>query len=166
MLGAPSPDQLGLLDHHHGVGAARDHAAGRDRGGGAGLHLQRRRIAGGDHFGIEPENFRLAVAGADGIGRTQGEAVHVGAVEGRRIDRRHHVVREHACERERQRHGLGRERRKIEMPLEAQARLIRRHHVEELLLARGRAHARKQFGLDVRPRLAGLTHVTILMATA
>ena len=33
---AQSLDQLGVLDHHHRIGAARHHAAGRDRRGGAG----------------------------------------------------------------------------------------------------------------------------------
>ena len=96
--------------------------------------------------------FGVGVAGADGIGRAQREAVDIGAVERRRIDRGHHVVRQHARERVGQRHGLGRKRREIEMLLEARARLVRRHHFEELLLARGGAHAREQFGIGVRPR--------------
>ena len=41
-------DQLGLLDHHDGVGAARHHAAGGDGGGGAGLDAERRRVAADD----------------------------------------------------------------------------------------------------------------------
>ena len=61
--------------------------------------------AAGDHFGIEHEPPRRAVAGAGGIGGAHRKAVDVGAVERRRIDRRDHVGREHAAERcgERQR---------------------------------------------------------------
>ena len=36
IAGAAAVDQLRMLDHHDGIGAARDHAAGRDRGRGAG----------------------------------------------------------------------------------------------------------------------------------
>ena len=46
-------DQFGLLDHHHRIGAARDDAAGGDRGRGAGRHFDRGLDAAGDHFGIE-----------------------------------------------------------------------------------------------------------------
>ena len=72
---------------------------------------------------------------------------------------RHYIVREHAAERGAERHGLGRERREIEMRVEARARLFGRHHFEELLLARGGAHARDQVGVGVRTALACLAHV-------
>ena len=61
-------DQLGVLDHHHRVGAARDDAAGRDRGRGAGQHLDGGRDAAGDHLGIERKPPRRAVARARGVG--------------------------------------------------------------------------------------------------
>ncbi len=48
-------EQFGVLDHDHGVGAARQHAAGRNRGRGAGCHRDRGRMAAGDHFAIERE---------------------------------------------------------------------------------------------------------------
>ena len=60
MRGCALFDQFGLLDHHHRVGAARDHAAGGDRGRGAGRDLQRRRMAAGDHLGIERKQLRTA----------------------------------------------------------------------------------------------------------
>ena len=97
--------------------------------------------------------FGLRVAGAGGIGGAHREAVDIGAVERRRIDRGDDVVRQHAVERGGERHGLGGERREIEMLLEARARLLGRHHFEELLLPRRRAHAREQFGIGVGFRL-------------
>ncbi len=61
-------------------------------------------VAAGDHLGIEREHFRMAIAGAEGVGGAHGEAVHIGAVERRRIDRRHHVLGQHAAERGGKRH--------------------------------------------------------------
>ena len=100
-------DQFGLLDHHHGVGAARDDAAGGDRGRGAGPHFHRRRDAAGDHFGIERKALRRAVAGAGRIGGAHGKAVDIGAIERRRVDRRDHVGGKHAGKRRAERYGLG-----------------------------------------------------------
>ena len=163
IVGAALVDQLGLLDHHHAVGAARQHAAGRDGGGGAGRNLERRRMAAGDHFGVELEKFRIGVAGADDIGGAQREAVDIGAVERRRIDRRHHVVAPARAPAYRQAARVSAASgAKIEMPLKAGARFFRRHHFKELLLARGRTHARNQVGVFV-PRLAGFTHLAVLV---
>ena len=92
-------DQLGMLDHHHRVGAARNHAAGRDRGGRAGRDLERRRMAAHDHLAVETQPARRDVARARGVGGAQREAVHIGAIERRHVDRRGHVMREHAAER-------------------------------------------------------------------
>jgi hypothetical protein len=47
-------DQIGGLDHHDRIGAARDHAAGRNRGGRARRDFERRRVAAHDDFTIEP----------------------------------------------------------------------------------------------------------------
>ncbi len=103
--------QFGLLDHHHRVGAARDHAAGRDRCSGAGFDLQRRRVAAGNHLGIEREDFGRRVTGANCIGRAQRKTIDIGAVERRRIDRGHDIMRQHARERTGKRYRLGAERR-------------------------------------------------------
>ena len=95
-------DQLGVLDHHHGVGAARHHAAGGDGGRGAGPTS----IFGRDARRRSPRRSaqpaRRRVAGAGGVGGAQREAVDVGAVERRHVERRGHVMRQHAAERVRQ----------------------------------------------------------------
>ena len=132
-------DQFGVLDHHHRIGTARDDAAGRDRGRGAGHHFDGGRNAAGDHFGIERKALRRAVAGARGIGGAHGKAVDIGAVERRRIDRRNHVGREHARQRRTESDALAAERRAIDAGIETAARLIGGHHFEELLLPRGAA---------------------------
>ena len=110
-------DQLGVLDHHHGVGAARHHAAGGDGGGGAGLHLDLGRMAAGDHLGVERDLLRRAVGCAGGVGRAQREAVDIGAVERRHVDRRREIVRQHAAERGCERHAFGGQGAEIEMAL-------------------------------------------------
>ena len=56
--------QIGMLDHRHRVGAARQHAAGRDGGGMAGRDLQGGRMAADDHFGIEAQAHRRRIARA------------------------------------------------------------------------------------------------------
>ena len=132
--------EFGVLDHHHGVGAARNDAAGRDGGCGAGHDFDRRRNAAGDHFGIERQALWPAVAGAGSVGGAHGEAVNIGAVERRRIDRRDHVAGQDARQRGRQRHGFAAKRRAIDAGFEAPARLLRRDHFEELLLPCGAAH--------------------------
>ena len=94
-------DQLGVLDHHHGVGAARHHAAGGDGGGGAGPDLELRRMAAGDHFGVERDLLGACLGRAGGVGGAQRKAIDIGAVERRHVDRRGQIVRQHAAERSR-----------------------------------------------------------------
>ena len=129
-----------MLDHRHGVGTARDNAAGGNRRRRAGRQFDDGLHAAGDDFSIECEPFRIAIAGADGIGRAHCKTVDIGAVERRGIDRRNDVSREHArqCRRERQ-HFAGK-RRTIDTGLEAATRLLRGNHFEELLLPRRTAH--------------------------
>ena len=104
-------DELGLLDHDHGVGAARHHAAGCDRRRGAGHDFEHGRDPAGDNFRIEREPFRRAVAGARGIGGADSETIDIGAVERRRIDRRDHVTGENAGQRRGERQNFAAERR-------------------------------------------------------
>ena len=75
-----------------------------------------RRVAAGEHLGVEREPARRGFGRADRVGGAQREAVDIGAVERRHVDRRRDVVREHAAERVGERHALGAERRQIEMP--------------------------------------------------
>ncbi len=129
-----------MLDHHHRVGAARDNAAGGDHGRGAGHDLDRRLHAASHDLGVERKPPRRAVAGADDVGGAQCEAVDVGAIERRRVDRRNRVGCQHAGERSRQRDGLAVKRRAVDTGLEASPRLGGGNHFEKLFLARGAAH--------------------------
>ena len=92
-------------------------------------------MAANDDFLVEAKAAGRAVAGAVRVGGAHREAIHVGAVERRHVDRRGHVVRDDARERGRQRNGLGGERRELDPLREPVARDLGRHHVEELLLA-------------------------------
>jgi hypothetical protein len=92
-------DQIGLLDHHHRIGAPRYHAASSDGGGGAGRDLERRGIAAGNYFGVQSQYLGIAIAGANRIGSAHGETVHIRAIKRRRIDGRHDVMRKHASQR-------------------------------------------------------------------
>ena len=120
-----------------------------------------RRMAAGDHFGVERQPLRRDVACAGAVGRAQREAVDVGAVERRRIDRGHDVFGEHAVERLGKRHVFAGERREIEVPLETRARLLRRNDFEELLLPRRRAHPRNQVALGLGTRLLLTAHSSV-----
>ena len=148
MRGAPSLDQLGVLDHHHRVGAARHHAAGGDGGGGAGRDLDRRRMAAGDHLGVELEALSAlsSLAPTVSAARSAKPSTLERSNGGTSIGA---TTSAPARGRARRASGtrLGGERREIEMLLEARARLLGRHHFEELLLPRGGAHAREQIGV-------------------
>ena len=110
-------------------------------------------MAAGEHLGVERQAARRGIGCADRVGGAQRKAVHIGAVERRHVDRRRHVVREHAAERIGERNGLGGKRRKIEMLLEARLRLLGRDDFEELLLPRGRAHRIEQARSRWRSRI-------------
>ena len=114
---------------------------------------------------LSVSRFGALSLGADGVGRTQREAVDIGAIEWRRVDRGDHVMREYTHERSRQRHRLGRKRLEIEMPLEARARFLGGNNFEELFLLRSRAHARDEIGLRARLHLGLLAHGQALTAT-
>ena len=58
-----------------------------------GVTVELRRMAAGEHLGIEREAARRRVARAGGVGGAQREAVDIGAVERRHVDRRRDVVR-------------------------------------------------------------------------
>jgi hypothetical protein len=130
-------DQLGVLDHDHGIGAAGNDAACGDRRCRTGLDLERRRMPAGDHFAVETKAARRGVARPRGVDRAQREAVDVGAIERRHVDRRGDVMREHTAERGRERDRLVRKRREIQVPGKAHARFLGGDHFEKLLLASG-----------------------------
>ncbi len=145
-------EQFGVLDHDDRIGAARHHAAGRNRGGAARRNRDRRRMTAGDHLAIERKPARRAVARTRGVGRAQRKAVDAGTVEGRHVDRRSNVGGEHATERVGKRYRFDPARREVDMTFEALPGLLGRDHFEELLLSRGAAHRIDQGGFGVRIR--------------
>ena len=92
-----------------------------------------------DHLAVEMKPARRGVARARRVGGAQRKPVDIGAVERRHVDRRGHVVREHAVERHRERDRLAGKRHEIDPACEARMRLLGRNDFEELLLARGAA---------------------------
>ena len=67
---------------------------------------------------------RRGVARARRVGGAQRKPVDIGAVERRHVDRRGHVVREHAVERHRERDRLAGKRHEIDPACEARMRLL------------------------------------------
>ena len=99
--GALHPDAVavghGVLDHHHGVGAAGHDPAGGDGGRPAGGHLEALggRLPGRQGHGGHPQPHRVQLLGAEGVGGPHGEAVHVGPVEGGDVHRGEDVGGQH-----------------------------------------------------------------------
>ncbi len=124
------------------------------------------RMAAGDHLGIEAEPARRALGGARRIGGAHREAVDAGAVERRHVGRCGKVRGEHAVERIGERNRLGRQRREVDRRLEAQPRLRRRNHLEELLLARGVAHRGEQRVLGIEALVPHGSALTMTVAPA
>ncbi|MFN8643110.1 MAG: hypothetical protein U0802_16185 [Candidatus Binatia bacterium] len=122
-------DLVGVLDHHHRVGAARRHAAGGNvhrlpfaqRGARRGAHL--------DAAGKAQVN-RHARRGAEGVGGAHGVTVHVGAIEVRQVARGLQGGRQHAAGRVAGGHALRRERAQ---GADGRARLVGGDDAEERL---------------------------------
>ena len=128
-----------MLDHHHGVGAARNDPARRDCRCRAD-HFKRRCNAAGDDLAIEREPLRRAGARPERIRRPQREAVDIGAIERRGVDRGDHVGGNDARQRSGRRQRFAAKRGAIEPRLETPACFRRRNHFEELLLPRRTAN--------------------------
>ena len=90
-------DLLGLLDHHHRVGAVGQHAAGGDAGALARPDRRRRRAAH-EHFVDQLEVGRQTFGGAERVGGAHREAVHRRSAERRQVARRADVFGQHAIE--------------------------------------------------------------------
>ena len=105
-------------------------------------------MAADDHFAVERKTARRDVARARGVGGAQREAIDVGAIERRHIDGGGDIVGEHATERLAQADNRGRQRRQIDVPGKACARLIGGDHFEELFLSRGAADRSDEIALD------------------
>jgi hypothetical protein len=98
--------QLGLLSHDHGVGAARDDTAGRNRRASPCSYSFNGHITAGNHYRIERQHLWIAVALARGVDRTHGKTVDLRTVERRGIDCGNYIVREHTAARIGELHGL------------------------------------------------------------
>ena len=154
---------VGVLDHHDGVGAARHHAAGGNRQRLAATRLAvGRHHAGVDLLGAEPHRPRRFFGGAEGVFGHHREAVHVRAIERRHVHRRHDVGGEHASERRVERHALGAAGRQVEGGAEAALRLVAIEDLEELFLLRHRARRRPRR----RPAKPSLSSPTITKPSA
>jgi hypothetical protein len=92
-------DQLGLLDHDHGIGAAWDDTAGSNCRARPCCYCFNGHMTAGNHFRIERQHVGIAVARARGVDRTHGKTVDIRTVERRRIDCCNYIVREHTAAR-------------------------------------------------------------------
>ena len=90
--------ELGMLDHHHRVGAARHHAAGRDHGGGARTDRQRRRMPGRQDLGVEAQTPGCVGSAAVSAARTAKPSTLERSKPGTSTGG-DHVVGQHAAER-------------------------------------------------------------------
>ena len=98
--------------------------------GQAGRHPRRQ------HLGIEREDARLGRGRARRVGGAQREAVDVGSIEARHIDRGDDVVSEDPTDGLAERHAFLSERRQLEVAMKAGDRLVPIDHLEKLLLLR------------------------------
>jgi hypothetical protein len=126
---------LGVLDHHDGVGAARQHRAGRDHRRTALADDFARDDAWRQQLGVEREPAPVFFAGAEGVGGLHREAVDVRSVEAGHVDRGDDVDAEDASERIAERDGLVAERREREVAAEALGRFVAAEDAQELRLA-------------------------------
>ena len=122
-------------------------------------------MAAGDHLGVERELLWCVVGGARGVGSAQREAVDIGAVERRHVDRRREIGGEHAAERRCETHALGGQGRAVDMALEALAGFVRGDDLEELLLPGRGADRREEIAVVAR-RLGDGIHRELVTATA
>ena len=131
--------RLGVLDHHDGVGAARHHAAGRDRRRLAGANRRLRDDARVDLFLDELHDARHLFGGAERVFGDDGEAVDVGAIERRDVHRREDVGGENASKRRIERNPFDAARGQVERSPEAALGLVAIEDLKELLLLTHRA---------------------------
>ena len=92
--------QIAVLDHHHRIGAARHDAAGGDGRCRTGHDFQQRRMSAHNDLGVEAKPPRRSVGRTRDVGGAHREAVDIGAIERRHVDRR---ARRHAPARGRAR---------------------------------------------------------------
>ena len=91
-------DKLRMFNHQDGVGATRQHAAGRDGGRVPGVDGQGGHDAGRKHLVVQLQRARCFLHRAERVLRPHREAVDIGAIETRDIDACHDVLGEHTAE--------------------------------------------------------------------
>ncbi len=89
---------------------------------------------------------------ANSVGSAQGKPIHIGAIEGWRIDGSHYISAQHAAKRVHERYAFGGQRPQIQVALESRLRLLRRDDLQELLLAGGGTHPRNEVAFATQPR--------------
>ena len=108
-----------------------------------GATVERRRMAADDDLAVEREPPRRGVARARGVGGAQREAVDIGAIERRHVDRRRHVMREHAAERRRERDASPPAAAQIEMARKSRARFLGARRLRGIAPAARRGGSRR-----------------------
>ena len=129
-------NEIGVLDHDDRVGAARNHAPGRDGGGPARLDVEDGSVTAHDDLAVEAKAARRGIARVTSVGRANGKAIDDRTIEGLHVDGRCHILREHAAERRRKWNGLRSKRRKLDLTGETGERVIGGSDSEKLLLPR------------------------------
>ncbi len=131
---------IGVFDHDHGVGAARRHAAGRNRDRLAGRQFEVRADSRRQHFAPQvQQGWRLLVR-ADNVGGPHREAVEIGAIEAGHVDTGGDIAGEHATQGFAQGYGFLARRRQPYRGLETTFCFVTIHDLQELLLMRTRGH--------------------------
>ena len=123
-----------VLDHQHGIGAARQHPTGGNGSGRARLDNQARDGSRGNLFAAQSQASRRFLGCSIGVVGAERIAVHVGPVERRHIDLGRHVRGQHPPQRGSQANSFGAQRHGADgLPPQA-FRRVAVHDIEELLL--------------------------------
>ena len=128
------PHELGLLDHDHGIGATRQHAAGGDHRRRARAHRERRLQARGHDFRVDAQTAWCCVGSTRAVGGAQREAVHAGPIEARDIHRGEHILGQHALPGGAERDPFAGTGSKVEVAAQPGLRLVEPDDLQELLL--------------------------------
>ncbi len=123
-----------MLHHHDRVGAPRQRPAGRDGSSGSGQHRNLRNRSACDRFRVERKPDGTRLRGGGEISGAQREAVDIGAVERRHVDRRRDVFGKRQSQRIRKNTLFRLCRPGKQGRFEAGERILARQYRQELLL--------------------------------
>ena len=137
-----SPPRVRVLDHHDGVSTARHHAAGGNRRRLARMDRRSRNDAGVNVLVDQADDARGLFGCAERVLGDDREAVHVGAIERRDVDRGQDVGGEDASKRGVQWNPLDTTWGQVQSRAEPMLRLVAVEDLEKLLLLRHRARRR------------------------